>query len=294
MLNRTRPQRFNVERFATLDKASDRLFKRDLASLLVELVGLAWPGSKRLSEYPRVASIVRGKPIVIITENQDEESAVQATKLGAQDCLVKKLILPPAGSQPGFCHRGGQNSRGALAHVADHRVLGRRRHRQDPGRDRRELEPGGPKACGYSAKDPPGGLNARLVPAQGLKELKPGKSKDGAIYTRQASIARVKDEHSETTHFIATTLDVTERKELEQQLMQAQKMEAVGRLAGGVAQDLNDLLTIVNGYSELLLEAPQAAPGATEYLRQIRDEGDRAASHMRQLVAFSRRQVMNT
>ena len=270
MLNRTRPQRFNVERFATLDKAPGRLFKRDLASLLVELVGLAWPGSKRLSEYPRVASIARGKPIVIITENQDEESAVQATKLGAQDCLVKKLILPPAGSQPGFCHRGGQNSRGALAHVADHRVLGRRRHRQDPGRDRRELEPGGPKACGYSAKDPPGGLNARLVPA------------------------RVKDEHSETTHFIATTLDVTERKELEQQLMQAQKMEAVGRLAGGVAQDLNDLLTIVNGYSELLLEAPQAAPGATEYLRQIRDEGDRAASHMRQLLAFSRRQVMNT
>ena len=85
------------------------------------------------------------------------------------------------------------------------------------------------------------------------------------------NIAAVRGAHGEVTHFIATKQDVTERKNLEDQVRQATKMEAVGRLAGGVAHDFNNLLTIINGYSELLMDefaANQAGERLT--LRRLR------------------------
>ena len=90
---------------------------------------------------------------------------------------------------------------------------------------------------------------------------------------------------------LSVTHDVTERKQLEQQLRQAQRMDAVGRLAGGVAHDFNNMLGVIRGYSELL-RSRMCDEVAQEQIEEIKKASDRAASLTRQLLAFSRRQVL--
>ncbi len=89
-----------------------------------------------------------------------------------------------------------------------------------------------------------------------------------------------------------TVIDITERKQLEERLRQSQKMEAVGRLAGGIAHDFNNLLTIITGYGQLLLDRLVPGDLMREQVEEIKQAGDRAASLTRQLLAFSRRQVL--
>jgi PAS domain S-box-containing protein len=87
-------------------------------------------------------------------------------------------------------------------------------------------------------------------------------------------------------------VDITERKALETQLQQSRKMEAVGRLAGGIAHDFNNLLTIISGYTELALSRPQLPSEARADIERIENASGRAASLVRQLLAFSRKQVL--
>ncbi|HUK15199.1 MAG TPA: MASE1 domain-containing protein [Bryobacteraceae bacterium] len=89
-----------------------------------------------------------------------------------------------------------------------------------------------------------------------------------------------------------TVLDVTERREMEAQLLQAQKMESIGRLAGGVAHDFNNLLTVINGYGELVLAKMPADHPLYPQIREIRKAGERASELTRQLLAFGRKQVL--
>ncbi|HKI10813.1 MAG TPA: PAS domain S-box protein [Candidatus Acidoferrum sp.] len=87
-------------------------------------------------------------------------------------------------------------------------------------------------------------------------------------------------------------VDITERKQLETQLQQSRKMEAVGRLAGGIAHDFNNLLTIITGYTELALSRPTVPPELRSDIERIENAAGRAAGLVRQLLAFSRRQVL--
>ena len=87
-------------------------------------------------------------------------------------------------------------------------------------------------------------------------------------------------------------IDITERVSAEEQFRQAQKMEAVGQLAGGIAHDFNNLLTAILGYSELLLQRVEHDAELTQDVQEIRKAGQRASGLTRQLLAFSRKQVL--
>jgi len=118
------------------------------------------------------------------------------------------------------------------------------------------------------------------------------KRRDGTLYPESLTITPVRDGLGEIRHFIAMKRDLTEDRALRENLLQAQKMESVGRLAGGVAHDFNNLLTVINGSTELALgHVPDDSP-AHEDLLDIRRAAERAAALTRQLLAFSRRQIL--
>ncbi|MFA6147185.1 MAG: PAS domain S-box protein [bacterium] len=118
------------------------------------------------------------------------------------------------------------------------------------------------------------------------------KRKDGTLCEEDAVISPVRDPSGQVVNYVAVKRDVTEVRRMEEQLRQSQKMEAVGRLAGGVAHDFNNLLTAISGYSELLLHRLPAYSTLRRNVEEIRKAGDRAAALTRQLLAFSRRQVL--
>jgi PAS domain S-box-containing protein len=118
------------------------------------------------------------------------------------------------------------------------------------------------------------------------------KRKDGrVIIVRLSGCAAVlTDEPEEVLELIAE--DITDRRQLEEQLRQAQKMDAVGRLAGGVAHDFNNLLMVINGYTEVLLEQLDKGSAMHHKVQSIQQAADRAATLTRQLLAFSRKQLL--
>jgi len=117
------------------------------------------------------------------------------------------------------------------------------------------------------------------------------KRKDGSLYTEEMTITPVQANGGEWSHFIAVKQDVTDRKSLEQQFRQAQKMEAVGRLAGGIAHDFNNLLNVISGYCEILDSQIGDETTLGSITQEIRRAVGSAAGLTTQLLAFSRKQV---
>jgi PAS domain S-box-containing protein len=119
-----------------------------------------------------------------------------------------------------------------------------------------------------------------------------GKRSDGAALALDVAVHALLDAHGEPVNIVASMADVTERKRLEAQLMHAQKIESIGRLAGGVAHDFNNLLTVISGGMELGLADLPADHPSRGPLAEAANAAQSAAALTRQLLAFSRKEVI--
>jgi len=115
---------------------------------------------------------------------------------------------------------------------------------------------------------------------------------DGSTHWLSNRGIPIRDAEGNLTHYVGVCKDITEWVQLEDQLRQSQKMEAIGRLAGGLAHDFNNLLTVIGGFGELIREKLDPGSGLHTYCEEIAKAGENAASLTRQLLAYSRRQVL--
>jgi signal transduction histidine kinase/ActR/RegA family two-component response regulator len=116
--------------------------------------------------------------------------------------------------------------------------------------------------------------------------------KNGARYEEEATISPIRDESGKIVNYVAVKRDVTQEVALEGQLRQAQKMEAIGQLSGGVAHDFNNILTVIHGSASLLLAGILKPEEQRDYIDSILQASGRAATLTRQLLLFSRKEVM--
>jgi two-component system, cell cycle sensor histidine kinase and response regulator CckA len=116
-----------------------------------------------------------------------------------------------------------------------------------------------------------------------------GRRKDGTLYDTDVTISPVRDPNGKIANFVGLERDVTQEIQLQQQLLQAQKMEAVGTLAGGIAHDFNNLLTVVQGFSELLLDEKDQKHPEYEDLQKIFHAARNGADLVQRLLMFSRK-----
>jgi PAS domain S-box-containing protein len=116
--------------------------------------------------------------------------------------------------------------------------------------------------------------------------------KDGSLYTEETVICPVRGAYGETTSYVCMKRDITLEVDLARQLHQAQRLEAVGRLAGGIAHDFNNILTVISGNADLALADLPPEDPMVQSFQEIADASRRAASLTRQLLAFSRKQIL--
>jgi len=179
------------------------------------------------------------------------------------------------------------DTQGTLQYVnpAFEKVTGYRR-KEAIGRNPRFLKSGKHNAEFYQR------LRATLTRGEVWQGHFIDKRKDGTLYTAEATISPVRDPAGRIINYVAVLRDVTREAQLEAQLRQSQKLEAIGQLAGGVAHDFNNILAVILMQTELLLTQGDVAESVRDGIQQIRAAAERAANLTRQLLAFSRRQVM--
>jgi PAS domain S-box-containing protein len=113
--------------------------------------------------------------------------------------------------------------------------------------------------------------------------------RDGRRIWEAVQVSCLRNPAGEITNLLCLREDITERRELEQQLRQAQKMESLGTLAGGIAHDFNNLLAVINGYAELSLSQPADSVALHRSLKEIQRAAQRASGLVRQILTFSRK-----
>jgi two-component system cell cycle sensor histidine kinase/response regulator CckA len=276
-------------------------------------------GDHSMPQFSSVAALAlvreRGLdvPFICVSGTISEEQAVAAMKAGASDYFAKgqlKRLLPAIAREL----REAQGRAARRASEASHRTLVEQApvgiYRSNPAGRFSSVNAAVVRMLGYDSAadvleldltrdvyaDP--AERRRLLDRDTYSEREydeveaTWKRKDGSLLNVQLSVRAVRNAARQVEYYETFVRDVTEQRRLQQQLVQAQKMEAVGRLAGGIAHDFNNLLTVITSYSDLLLEDLSPDDPKRDDVEQVRKAADGAASLTRQLLAFSRQQVL--
>jgi two-component system, cell cycle sensor histidine kinase and response regulator CckA len=254
-------------------------------------------------------------PFILLTEDADEKTIAEIIQAGAWDCMVKSQLdganLVRTMRTAIALRSLQQEQRSAESSL---RILSRAVEQSDDMVmvvDRNGIidyvNPAFETLTGYT-RDDVRGKTPRILKSgeQGpevyqelwntilagnvFRGILINRTKRGDLLYVEESICPVRDPAGEITHFISNGRDLTERVRMEAQLLQAQKMDAIGRLAGGVAHDFNNLLTIITSYSELAMDDALPGSGIETKIQEILLAARRAAELTRQLLAFSRKQ----
>jgi PAS domain S-box-containing protein len=274
-----------------------------------------WTGMDALNRLQREGSDV---PFVIVTGTLGEEAAIACIRAGASDCVLKGRLprLPVAvrraleekylreeraraeqalkASEERYRLLFERNQAGVYSATLDGQML--------------DLNEACARMLGYASRQEAmahtlwdvafsaAEMQKLIVLVQKQKAFTDLEVRlrriDGRPLWVLGSASLIEAEEGKPASIEGTLIDITERKRLEEQLRQSVKMEAVGRLAGGVAHDFNNLLTAMLGYSDLVLEGLPPNSQLSRYAAEVKKAGQRASSLTRQLLAFSRQQVL--
>ena len=284
----------------------------------IVLSDFSMPGFTGLDALKTVRSVDKDLPFIFVSGSMGEDTAVAAMRAGAQDYVMKGNLqrLPPAIArelQDAAVRRERTTTEGRLQATSQ---LLRATFASSPlaiiitdVNGRVELwNPAAESLFGWTEKEALGLVEpwvqpvavpdvamlrqqvtaGRRVPGRDVKRQR----RDGTLIDVAVSASPIADASGAVHRVLVMAQDIRDRKRLEAQFMQAQKMEAVGHLAGGIAHDFNNLLTVITSYSDFLLEDLGADDVRREEVQQIRSAADAATALSRQLLVFSRNQVL--
>ena len=296
-----------LEHVDRLDRALARLSADHFDVVLLDL---SLPDERGLTTVVRTHAHAPKVPIVILTGLDDEALAVKAVRAGAQDYLVKGRVdgdllvrsiryATERGRAVEALERREEHYRSLIEHSLDLISI------LNIDGTIRYASPSHERVLGYGLEDLVGQNVFTFIHADDLGSVRDAfaradgeaslecrfRHKDGSWRILE-SFGRNLSHLPGVAGLVVNSRDVTERKRLEEQLHHSQRLEAVGRLAGGVAHDFNNLLMVITGYSQMLLEGMN--PGDPQHgdLEQVVKAAERATDLTRQLLAFSRRQVV--
>jgi two-component system, cell cycle sensor histidine kinase and response regulator CckA len=314
MLNDESSHYTDVAQARSMSEAETHLAEHAVDIILLDL-GL--PDAQGLVAVRRAHAAAPEIPLVVLTGLDDEVLALQALQEGAQDYLVKGQI-----ETHGLLRALRYATERKLAQAAVHAEVKRCRLQTTALASTADgvmiTERDGTitwvnrafsKITGWSAEEATGskpsilrsGQHDDAFYAELWQTILAGrtwdaeltnKRKDGQLYLEAQTITPVRDAHGKVAQFVSVMRDISDRRRLEQQFRQSQKMEALGRLSGGVAHDFNNLLAVVLGFGDMLLRSLPPDDRFERYCREILKAANRGAGLTRQLLAFSRQQVL--
>jgi PAS domain S-box-containing protein len=279
------------------------------------------PDSYDLSTVRRVAASAGGSPIIILTsassettkaaalrEGADEYLAKQGLELGSLSTMVRRAIGRRAYGKAlrALESPSGQERFRLLAdNIKEAFIIvemphGRSLYVSQKWEDmwgRRVNDAYADPLVWFEAIHPDdrpkvAAIIAALPAGEGMSSTFRIQRPDGTVRWVRGRVFPVVDEPEHPQRLAVLVEDITEQRHTEEQLCQAQKMEAVGRLAGGVAHDFNNLLIVIDGYADMVAQELEPSHRAQNDLAEIRNAAKRAASLTSQLLAFSRRQIL--